>query len=253
MTWWLSPLSWLFVAAGLLLLSDPRLRWLQVGGAALMMVAVAAMTPLVANALVLRLERPTAGADDCPLQPPAVAVVLAGGLDAPQHRIPRDAALNLASRRRMDGAIAFWQAAPGRSIVVTGSSHVAGLPPDALLMVAYAARMGVPAAAIRAEVVARTTWDNAARVAAMRPALPRRIALVTSAMHMPRARYIFDVRGFEVCDWPTDSRWVAADDAGALLPRSTALAKTEAALHELVGLAYYRARVRSASGSAGGA
>lgn len=252
MTWWLSPLSWLLVAACLLLPRAPRWRWLGVGGGALVIVAVAGMTPLVANALVLRLERPTAVADDCRTHPPAVAVVLAGGVDALQRRSPAEAALNLASRRRMDGAIAFWRAGPGRGIVATGTSGIAGLPADALLMVAYAARMGVPAAAIRAEVEARTTWDNAARAAAMRPALPRRIALVTSAMHMPRARYAFRVHGFQVCDWPTDSRWVPADGASALLPRSTALAKTEAALHELVGLAYYRVRMRRGPAPAGG-
>ena len=245
MKWWLSPLSWLFVAA-VLLMAAPRRRWLRVGGAALALFAVAGMTPLVANALVLRLERQEVGAVDCRARPPRVAVVLAGGLDAPQGRMPADAALNLASRRRMDGAIAFWQAGPGRSLVVTGTSRFTGLPADARLMAAYAVRMGVPATAIRVEADARTTWENAARAAQMRPALPRRIMLVTSAMHMPRAHYAFAVNGFVVCDWPTDNRWVAADDASALLPRSTALAKTEAALHEFVGLAYYRARAASA-------
>jgi len=252
MTWWLSPLTWLLVAAALLLSGGVRWRWLRLPAAALAALAVVGMTPLAANALVLRLERPAADADACRVQPPTVAVVLAGGLDAPQLRSPADAALNLASRRRMDAAVAYWHAGVGRRLVVTGTSQAAGLPPDALLMAAHAARLGVPAAAIHAEVAARTTWENAERIAAMRPALPRRITLVTSAMHMPRARFAFAARGFEVCAWPTDNRWVPATGVGALLPRSTALAKTEAALHELAGLAYYLARARAVPATARG-
>ena len=72
--------------------------------------------------------------------------------------------------------------------------------------------------------------------------MPRRLVLVTSAMHMPRSRLALGRAGFDVCPVPADSRRIAFGLPGYLIPGSSALDKTEAALHELVGLAYYRWR-----------
>ena len=76
-------------------------------------------------------------------------------------------------------------------------------------------------------------------------ALKRRVVLVTSLIHMPRAQEAFASAGFEVCPLGTDVRRLPSRLPWALVPRTSALANTEVALHEWVGLAYYRWLVRA--------
>ena len=79
------------------------------------------------------------------------------------------------------------------------------------------------------------------RVRAMDPALPSRIWLVTSALHMPRALIAFRAAGFEPCSYPSDFL-SAPFEARDVLPRGSAVANSEAALHEVVGEIVYRLR-----------
>ena len=243
MTWLLSPLAWLLLAAALALLGwwthRARAGLLVVAGL-LAAVALAAMTPLVANALVVPLERPVRAPRSCQEAPPATALVLGAGVDW----WPRDdidyTALNIASRRRMDRAVAWWREGQGRDLVLVGGAGHSGAPALAELMAAYAQALGVPAAALRLEVDSDDTRENARHSRAMVPRLPGRIVLVTSALHMPRARAAFTGAGFDVCPLATDFRRLPSRLPWALLPRSRALERSEAALHEWAGLAYYR-------------
>jgi uncharacterized SAM-binding protein YcdF (DUF218 family) len=246
--WIASPLSWLVLAAVLGLTASRlggRWRWLGRACAVLTALALLAMTPLMANALLARLERADPPRAACIGDAPDVVVVLAGGID----RLPRDAtdfeALGIASRRRLDTGMAYWRARAGRVLVITGGPAMPGLPAESVLMGAHAESLGVPVSAMRLEIEATSTWQNAQRLAHMQPAIPRRIVLVTSALHMARARLAFDAAGFETCLLPGDYRFTPYGLPDALLPRSSALRKSEAAIHELIGLAYYRVRVWS--------
>jgi len=247
MTWLLSPLAWLLLAGALALWSwclCPIRPWLLVACGVVSAIALAAMTPLGANALVVPLERPGPVAGSCRDAPPSTALVLGGGMD----RSPRDrgdfAVLNLASRRRMDLAVAWWRQRDGRILVLVGGPRHGGAPALAELMAAYAQMLGVPSAALRLEVDSDDTWENARHSARLVPWLPRRIVLVTSAMHMPRAHAAFASAGFDVCPLAGDVRRLPSRLPWALVPRTVGLERTEAALHEWLGLAYYRWRAR---------
>lgn len=251
MGWLLSPLSWLLLA----MLGACAARWwrrrartLCVVSGVVAVVAVAAMTPLVANLLVGWLERPALQSAACAVTPPDIAVVLAGGVDAADPEDADISALGITSRRRMERAVAWWGAKPGRRLVVAGGPMVDGGVPPSRLMVRYSRQLGVDAGALLAEESSVNTWENARHLARL-PDMPQRVVLVTSAMHLPRAGFAMRQAGFEVCPVPADFRRVALGWPGALIPRSSALGKSEAALHEIVGLAWYR--LRAFSGSAG--
>ena len=175
----------------------------------------------------------------CRDAPPSTALVL-GGVD----RSPRDrsdfAALNLASRRRMDHAVAWWRERDGRILVLVGGSRHSGAPALAELMAAYTEMLGMPSAVLQMEVDSDDTWANARHSARLVPRLPRRIVLVTSAMHMRRAQTAFVSAGFDVCPLAGDVRRLPSRLPWALVPRTIGLDRTEAALHEWVGLAWYR-------------
>lgn len=242
--WLISPLSWLLLALLLASLASrfrPRARWPLRTCAVVAAVAVFAMTPLMANSVLAYLERPAPLAPECRTNPPSIVVVLGGGLD----RTPGDArqysVLNLASRRRLDGGLRYWQADPRRQIVLSGGGPSDGVAiSHAELMGAYARAASVPGRSLRLEARSRNTWENAWNVAAMTTAGDRRIVLVTSALHMPRALFAFRSAGLEVCPLPVDRRFIPFGLPGYLIPQTSALVKTEAALHELVGLGYYR-------------
>lgn len=95
------------------------------------------------------------------------------------------------------------------------------------------------------EPASNNTAENAQLSARMlREAGVRRILLVTDAIHMPRAKQVFTQTGLEVVAAPTiflsNTRSTPAD----FLPSSQWLQHTSYALHEWLGLAWYRWRHR---------
>ena len=240
--WLLSPLCWLLlalVALVALVRWRPRARRWQACCGAVILVSIMAMTPWMANLMVRSLEDQVKPSPACRAQPPAVAVVLAGGVDRKAHEVENYSVLTLASRRRAEAAARWWREVPERQIVLSGGSGWSGSPPEAQLMAAYLRALGVPGHAMRLETRSRTTWENARQLAALRPALPREVVLVTSALHMPRADFSLQQAGFSPCPLSTDERYAAYQHAGFLVPDSGGLVKTEAALHEWVGMLAY--------------
>ena len=74
-----------------------------------------------------------------------------------------------------------------------------------------------------------------------------RIILVTSAFHMRRAKFLFERQGFEVEPFPVDFQDTARSSSSTdrilkTLPRAQFLLRSETALRELLGMAYYSLR-----------
>jgi len=99
--------------------------------------------------------------------------------------------------------------------------------------------MGVPARSIRVEAGSRDTWENAQFTKALAGSGP--FIVVTSAWHMPRAMLAFARAGATAVAAPTAYRsksrpFVAYD----LLPNPESMLVSAFAVHEYVGLAWYR-------------
>jgi uncharacterized SAM-binding protein YcdF (DUF218 family) len=89
----------------------------------------------------------------------------------------------------------------------------------------------------------RTTYENAVFSAELlRPANVTSIILVTSPVHMPRALWSFEHVGLHAIPWPTPLTTPDVRRIEAYLPSANALDQTSGALHEILGLAYYRLR-----------
>lgn len=243
--WWLSPLSWLLLAIVAACIAIRSRRWRRAllrGAIAVGVVAVLAMTPLFANLLLAPLENAELPPPDCTSAPPDVAVVLAGGIYGTAVDADDTSVLNLPSRQRLDRAVAWWQERSGRTLVMSGGAWFDDGVPDSRRMRRYAQQRGVPEVAMRSEDVSRTTWQSAQALAGLQPELPRRVALVTSAAHMPRAAYAMREAGFTICAVAADRLHIPPDWPGVLLPQRSALEKAEIALHEWIGLVAYRMR-----------
>lgn len=70
-----------------------------------------------------------------------------------------------------------------------------------------------------------------------------RIALVTHAMHMPRARLVFEQAGFRVIEAPTGFSTLRPPGILNYLPSSQGLELSRAVLHEVIGYGWYHVRL----------
>ncbi len=100
-------------------------------------------------------------------------------------------------------------------------------------------RLGIPSGDMLLETRSMNTRQNAQFSVPLLHAFdPDRIVLVTSAMHMPRARRSFEHYGLKV--HPVRAGYLRVPRV--YLPKAWNLALTDLALHEYLGMAYYRLR-----------
>ena len=105
-----------------------------------------------------------------------------------------------------------------------------------------AQRLGVPADAILRSPRSRTTYEDLAQVQAVLQRHRGPIWLVTSAVHMPRARAVAAQLGLQVRPYPVAYRQIANTTWRAWLPHNGGPDRYAIALHEMVGLWIYRLR-----------
>jgi len=116
--------------------------------------------------------------------------------------------------------------------------------PEGTIMARWLVKFGVPKHMVHVEVAARTTWENAGNTKLVLQKLGvSRIILVTSAWHMPRSVWCFKKNELDVIAAPTDYLTKqAAYDLRSYFPRWNVMADSGDALHEYLGLAWYRLR-----------
>lgn len=240
MALFLSPLIWVLLLAAALGIGWRRLPrgvlWMALLVECLLIVA---LCPLGANLLVGGIEARVPANASCAAAPAAV-VVLSAGLEREPTGPDDFTALESDSIQRALAGVFLWRRVPNATLIFAGGGPFA--TSESAVLQEFAEQLGVPTAMIRREDRSQTTWENAEQLRALVPALPAHIWLVSSAIHLPRALVAFRAAGFEPCPYVSDRRYLPPGGIGYYVPQSSALLKTEAALHELVGEAVYRLR-----------
>ncbi len=161
-------------------------------------------------------------------------VVLGGGVMY-DPTLPVTSRLSHSSTPRLLEGIRIHNLNPGSALVLSGG-RVFGAPAEADMMAELAMAIGVEPSRLILEKESRDTSSEARCVKAIVGSHP--FALVTSAVHMPRAMGIFTKAGMNPVAAPTDF-----SDAGLsgffffdLFPSAKSLVKTEVALHEGIGI-----------------
>lgn len=231
------PLGWVM---GLLVFALVRKKWWPVVVA--MMILVVASLPATGSRLIGWLESfypalPVAETG------PADAIVVLGGVLGPKAQ-PGYLTNWAESSERYDGGMALWRAGRAKTLVFTGARMPWGKRPtlegDDLRVIAIS--QGVPAEQILVTREISNTRDEARAVAEMMKAHGwKKVIVVTTAWHMPRAARVFRNAGVDLIPFPVDFR---SDGARALvavdfLPKSEALQMTETALRECYGFVFY--------------
>jgi uncharacterized SAM-binding protein YcdF (DUF218 family) len=160
------------------------------------------------------------------LQPAAAIVVLGGGMQG-------DGVLSTSSlRRALHGIILYHR---GFAPLLAFSGPASRYSPDEASVRAEMARLfGVAPAAILTETTARTTREEAIRMASLlQPLGVYQILVVTSYEHMARSRQLFENAGFTAWPAPVDER-ADADEPEERIQLMRRVAQ------EFLARAYYR-------------
>ncbi len=246
---WLMPLPFclVLISAGAALLYSRH--WARLGRTLVMvgiLVLLALSNRLVSGWLVRPLEAEypailTTGHDaaaPAPLRACRFVAVLGGG-----HRdsalLPEITRLSPAALGRLTEAVRLLRLIPEATLVVSGPAS-GNHPSHAAILAAAAAELGVDRARIQLVDTARDTEEEAAAVAHL--AGGQRVALVTSAWHLPRAVALFQRAGVDVLPCPADFSAVPDPewDWGSLEFDLGSIERSTAALHERIGLLWLR-------------
>lgn len=231
-----SMLLWLLALACLGGASPGARRGARWAGAAGLLWLWLWATPVASDALRATLERQATArlVEDGPAGD--VIVVLGGSIAAARPPARPYADLHAASDRLWHAARLF-HAGKAPLVLVSGGAWFPGLESEAPAMRAFLQALGVPAQAVLLEGASANTAQNAGRSAdILRARNLRRVILVTSALHMPRARRAFERAGIAVTPAPTDFEVAPGPfDPLDLLPTASALEGSGRAMKEWVG------------------
>lgn len=240
----LTPPAFIVVVATLGLLLRTRWRYL---GSALLWISVTALLvlslPITGYALLGSLQQSVVAfpnPSDAIAQHADAIVVLGGGRDADEPQYGGDT-VNSRTLERLRYA-ARLQRATGLPLLVSGGTVYGKRVPEAELMQQTLAR-DFQVSATWVEDRSRTTAENAAYSSAvLKAAGKKRILLVTQAWHMPRALWAFRHAGLDTIMAPTGFAGGGGRTLLDFLPSSRGLYLSGLALHECLGLAWYRLR-----------
>jgi uncharacterized SAM-binding protein YcdF (DUF218 family) len=231
-----SVLILLSVLAAWLALWRPRL------GIAIAIVATSLLyvlaLPFVAAPMLEAVEITT---QDKPDFSAAQAIVVLGGGVRRGDGLKVPDTLGPASLERLYFAAQAYRQLKLKVAVTGGRVRGAHASEASLMKAALESDFGVPVSWV--EDRSRSTYENALLTAQFLKAdNVTTIVLVTHAWHMKRALWSFERVGLHAIAWPAPLTYDEAERIDDFLPQVGALEASYRALHEMIGLAYYRLR-----------
>lgn len=188
-------------------------------------------TPWIANRLLHSLEVAPPIATEQLARAQAI-VILGGGNNFAAPEYGGDTVKDMTLERLRYGA--RLARASGLPVAVTGGAPWGGRPEGETMREALTTDFAV--ATRWTETESRDTAENAANLAPiLKQAGIARIALVTHAWHMPRARELFERQGLEVVPAPTGFTTDGPSLTHRWLPGAESLRTSRLALHEWLG------------------
>ncbi|MCL6416718.1 YdcF family protein [Aestuariirhabdus sp. Z084] len=205
-------------------------------------------TPFIATGLARTLESQATVVSTEALQQAQLIVVPGAGRRPPAAEYDgQERPSGLASERLFYAAYLANQTS--LDLMVTGGRVISGERESEAALMARQLRqeLGVPVS--WQEGNSRTTRENAIHSRHLLPRSINRIVLVTHALHMPRAQYVFEKAGFEVVAAPLGYHPLNTElpVAALWLPSVRSLLLSRDALHEWLGMLWYRLQDRLTS------
>lgn len=219
-------------------------RWAPGAGLVIAVVGAVALyalsTSFVATRLLAAIESGIVPPDfsaDNENRPGAIVVLAAGFMyETPENK---PVSVNAMTLERLRQGVRVHRET-GLPILVTGGWSRYNLIEIAILMQRTLRRdFGIEPAWI--EKQSRTTYENAVYSAQiLKPLGIRSVYVVSQAWHLPRALAAFEAVGLSAIPAPSRYTHVSRIEVNAFLPSARALRRSYFAMHEIIGLAWYR-------------
>lgn len=225
--------------AGALLARRHRIGLRLLGTGLLLFLALAV---LPAGFWLMRPLEMRYAAPDLSREAPPAIIVLAGGEALPASALRGAPEFNSAPERLLTG-LALARRFPDARLYLVGGVSLPDGTRDTDVMRQAALSLGFDAARIHVINDTLNTCENARAVTAHLGRQPlRHSLLVTSAYHLPRAMLCFEAVNASVTPVPVDYQtWPIRSPLGSVkLDPLNSLSLADRALHEWVGLFYYR-------------
>ena len=228
-----SGVAYLLFASGFIARLIPRARAFSWP-----LLALGALTTLLfsvgqtAAAIMSPLEYQSPTVQDARKFPEARHIVVLTAWAAEDPELPITGRLNASAAFRVLLALELHRQRPELDIIVSGGPVVARAMADALIAT------GVPADRVRLENRSRFTAESAEFLAPMVRDEP--FLLVTSAGHMRRALASMHQQKLSPIAAPTDHEMPRDWRDAELMPRPRSLVTSDLAVHEYIGMAWYR-------------
>ena len=208
-------------------------------------VYTACLGPL-ANKLMLPLENTYAQLNVKDISSHDVYVVLGGGIHSNAPNLEGEGSPTGDALHRIVYAFRLYRIQPLPIIVSSGKAYQCQRP-EAPVLKRYLFQMGVPEKDIYTDSKSRNTYENADDVKNLCAKMTcNKIILITSAFHMKRAVYAFKHAGLtNIVPAPTDYKVNrTCYNFMDYMPNIEALDNTYRAMHEYVGMLYYKLLVK---------
>ena len=169
-----------------------------------------------------------------------VHILVLGGGHTFDKRLPANSQLSENALGRLSEGIRIHRMLPGSKLITSGAGLEGQLTQAEILRNA-AILLGVDSASVRMQTQPFNTWTEAGEYK-KNFGNSAQLILVTSALHMPRSVYLFKKAGLNPMAAPTNFRVKKSDNINRWfwVPSSGNIAKTEAVVHELLGLLWAR-------------
>lgn len=191
----------------------------------------------VASALMSPIEYQWPPVLDARAQPAAQHIVVLTGWASDDADWPLSGRLNTSSAYRVLMALELWQQRPELDLIVSGTASTARIMADVLKA------SGVPADKVRIEDQSLSTAESAEFLKPFVGQAP--FFLVTSAGHLPRSMAAMHKQGLTPVATPTDHKLPRDWRRAELQPRPDTLGIADLAIHEYLGVLWYRLRDRA--------
>ena len=207
-------------------------------------------TPFVPNLLVRNLEKeyPVVSLENIKSAGSGVNILVLGAGHTADERLPATAQLSLAELGRLVEGIRIHRQIPG-SRLITSANEGSQETPQAVVAANAALLLGVKESAVEMQCKPYNTKSEAQEYKRLFGDTAQ-LVLVTSAIHMPRAMYLFQRAGLNPVAAPTNFavKQGGKKGIGNWVPSSENIRKMERAIHEYAGLLWEKVRDKGTGG-----
>jgi len=163
-----------------------------------------------------------------------VAVLLPSGMSRFTLDNKDFGAMTLETLNRVHAARRWLESGDNRKLIITGTETNR----EVSILAEYLRQLGVDSKTIEIENNSNTTYKSALNVKKLID-IDKRMVLITSQIHMRRAKMTFEKAGYAICPLVSHTQLINVKGFKAMLPEAQAIIKSEKVIHEFIGIIWY--------------